>query len=76
LGEIAHRPDRKVDRAIDLADPGAAFREAWRIDNGQKLQRGRAMHTVGIALAQRELHQFILETALHALPFVVKPRRR
>ena len=38
---IAHRPDRQVDCAIDLAEAGAALAGSRVIDDSQKLQRGR-----------------------------------
>ena len=76
LRQIAHRPDGKVDGAVDLAEPGAALARLGGIDDGQKLQCGRRYAAFAVALAQRELHHFVVEPALHAEPFVVQPAVR
>jgi len=36
------------------------------------LQRGRGHAAVAVALAKRELHHFIVETALHAEPLLAQ----
>ena len=41
LGEIAHRPDREIDRAVDFAEPGAAVALPASVDDGEKLQARR-----------------------------------
>src|ERR1700722_7576700 len=34
LGQIAHRPDRKIDRAVDLAEAGASLAGSRFVDDG------------------------------------------
>ena len=40
LGLIAHRPDRKIDRAIDLAEAGASLARARIVHDGEE-SKGR-----------------------------------
>ena len=72
LGEVAHRPDGEIDRAVDLAEPGAAVARLGGVDDGEELQRCRRHAVLAVAFAQRELHHFIVEAALHAEPFVAQ----
>jgi hypothetical protein len=73
LGEVAHSPDGEIDRAIDLAEPGTAVAELRCIDDIEEFQRGRGHAAVTVAFAQRELDHLVVETALHAEPFVAQP---
>ena len=72
LGEVAHRPDGEIDGAVDLAEPGAALAEPGGVDDVEEFQRGRRHAAFAVALAQRELHHFVVEAALHAEPFVAQ----
>ena len=72
LGEVAHRPDGQIDRAIDFAEPGAAVAEPRGIDDIEEFQCGRRHAALAVALAQGELHHFVVEAALHAEPFVAQ----
>ena len=69
LSQIAHRPDRQIDRAVDLAEAGAAFAGSRVVDDGEKLQRGRRHAALAVAVAKRQLHPFVVELALDAQPF-------
>ena len=71
LGEIADGLDGKVDGAVDLADPGAAFARPGSVDERQQPQGGRRDAAIAVAVAQRELHPFIVETPLHGKPFLL-----
>ena len=72
LGEVAHRPDGEIDRAIDFAEPGAAVAEPRGVDDIEELQCGRRHAALTVALAQGKLHHFVVEAALHAEPFVAQ----
>ena len=48
------------------ARPSRALRG---VDDGKKFQRGRRDAAVAVAVAQRKLHQFVIEAALQAEPF-------
>src|SRR4029078_1292262 len=70
LHQIADRPDGKVDGTVDLAEPGSPLAGPGGIDDGEELQRSRGCTTLTVALAQGELHHFVVKAALHAEPFV------
>jgi hypothetical protein len=72
LGEVADRPDGKIDGAVDLAEPGAAFARPGGVDDVEEFQRGRRHAAVTVAFAERELHHFVVEPVLHAEPFVTQ----
>ena len=76
LGQIAHRPDRKIDRAIDLAEPGAAVAGPRVVDDGEKPQRGRRHAAFAVAVAKRQLHPFVVELALDAAAIFPAARPR
>src|SRR6266436_9335618 len=69
LSQIAHRPDRKIDRAIDLAEAGTSLAGLRIVHDGEKLQGSRRHATIAIAIAKRQLHSFVVELALAAEPF-------
>ena len=72
LGEVAHRPDGEIDGAVDFAKPGAAFAQPGGVDDVEEFQRGRRRAAVTVAFAERKLHHFVVEPALHAEPFVAQ----
>ena len=47
-------------------------REPGGVDDGEEFQRGRRHAAVTVAFAERKLHHFIVEPALHAQPFVAQ----
>ena len=72
LRQIAGRSDGEVDRTVDLTQPGAAVARLRGVDDGEKLQCGRRYATFPVAVAQGELHHFVVEATLHAEPFVAQ----
>ena len=72
LGEVADRPDGEIDGAVDFAEPGAAFAQPGGVDDVEEFQRGRRHAAVTVAFAERKLHHFVVEPALHAEPFVAQ----
>ena len=72
LGKIAYRPDREIDGAVDLAEPGAANVLPGNVHDGEKLQGGGRCAMIAVAVAQRELHPFVVELALYAKPLFVQ----
>ena len=72
LGEVADRTDGEIDGAVDFAEPGAAFAQPGGVDDVEEFQRGRRHAAVTFAFAERKLHHFVVEPALHAEPFVTQ----
>jgi hypothetical protein len=54
--------------AVDFAEAGTAFAGSQG-DDGEKLQGGRRHATLAVAVAQRQLHPFVVKLALNAQPF-------
>ena len=70
LGEVADRPDRQIDGAVDLAEAGAAIARAGLVDNAEQAQRRRRHAVLAIAVAQGNLHAIVVELARKLQPFV------
>ena len=69
LHEVVHGANRQVDGAVDLAETGAAFALPAGIDDREEFQRGVGGAVVAIAVAERQLHPFVIELVLDAEPF-------
>jgi hypothetical protein len=41
LSQIAHRPDREIDRAVDLAEAGTSLAGSRIVHDGEQSQSGR-----------------------------------
>src|ERR1700730_3256499 len=76
LGEIAHRPDRKIDRAIDLAKAGTSLAGARGVDDGEKLQGSRRHAALAVAVAKRHFPPLVVDFALAPEPFFPQAPRR
>ncbi len=61
--------DRKIDRAIDLAETGASLSRPRNVHDGEQLQGRRGHAAIAVAVAKRQLHPFIIELALDLEPF-------
>jgi hypothetical protein len=72
LGEIAHRPDSKIDGTIDLAEAGTSLAGSRIIHDGEKLKGRRGCAAVAVAVAKRELHPLVVELAFDAKPLFVQ----
>ena len=74
LSQIAHRPDREIDRAIDLAEAGASLAGSGVVHDGEELKGRRRHAAIAIAVAKRQLHPFVVELALDVEPFLAQGR--
>ncbi len=75
LGKIAHRPDRKIDRAIDLTEAGTSLKGFRIVHDGEKSKGGRRHATFAVSVAKRQLHPFVVELALDIKPFCPQAAR-